>query len=76
LIAEAPDRPGTRDLANIEDGLRAFPVWLAARRRRASRHVIFYVCRGDEVFVVRILHDAMDAARHLRTPADNSGAPE
>lgn len=32
---------------------------------RCQRHVIFYVKDGDGIFVVRVLHTAMDFVRHL-----------
>ncbi len=45
-------------------GVRGRPIGKPARR---ARHVIFYRVRSDAVVeVVRVLHDAMDFARHLR----------
>jgi toxin ParE1/3/4 len=39
------------------------------RRSLVGSHVVFYrVGSPDEVFVLRILHQSMDAGRHLRSP--------
>ncbi len=32
---------------------------------RAGRHLIFYETQNETVYVLRILHDSMDYARHL-----------
>lgn len=34
---------------------------------RHARHMIYYLIEDAGIFVVRILHDAMDAPRHLET---------
>jgi toxin ParE1/3/4 len=39
---------------------------------RHARHMIFYVPEKTGVFIVRILHDAMDAPRHI-DPKDEGG---
>jgi toxin ParE1/3/4 len=70
MIAEFPDRPGSMDRQELAAGLRSFHLELAARRRGAASHVIFYL-RGrldDEsegIIVIRVLHDAMLPALHL-----------
>jgi len=33
--------------------------------KRVNRHVIFYTFTDEELRVMRVLHDAMDAGRHL-----------
>jgi toxin ParE1/3/4 len=35
------------------------------RRHRVSRHVVYYRLESATVIVVRVLHERMDAARHL-----------
>ncbi|OYX39476.1 MULTISPECIES: type II toxin-antitoxin system RelE/ParE family toxin [unclassified Sphingomonas] len=37
----------------------------SVRSMACQRHRIFYVIEGDAVVIRRILHSAMDAARHL-----------
>ena len=32
-----------------------------------ARHVVYYLIEDGGIFVVRVLHDAMDAPRHLST---------
>ena len=36
-----------------------------ARCLRSGRHLIFYTIGGGRVLVMRVLHDAMDAPRHV-----------
>jgi len=64
-IAREPERIGTIDRRDIAEGFRAFPVWIAARRRGASPHILFYVREGDGIAILRILHAAMDPTQHL-----------
>jgi len=40
-------------------------IRLGYRRRRVERHMIYFRVTNDGITVVRILHDRMDAARHL-----------
>ncbi len=35
------------------------------RRFEYGRHIIFYRNRKSDIFILRILHDSMDAKRHL-----------
>lgn len=55
-LAEKP-RMG-RDTSALYDGL---------LRHHHARHVVYYLIEDDGIFVVRVLHDAMDAPRHLST---------
>jgi toxin ParE1/3/4 len=58
-----PDVPGSVPRNEIRPGLRTLHV---ARHGRRGRHFIMYRAADDHVIeVVRILHDAMDLARHL-----------
>lgn len=34
----------------------------------AGKHLIYYYIEGETIYVVRILHERMDAARHLDEP--------
>lgn len=66
MIAERPDRPGSRPRDELQPGVRSFHVELAAGRRGAASHVLYYVASaGDQpVQILRVLHDAMEPARH------------
>ena len=35
------------------------------RRYEYRSHVVFYVPRDDDMFIVRVLHESMDVRRHL-----------
>lgn len=34
-------------------------------RFQYKQHTIFFLCRGEDIFIVRVLHHSMDVARHL-----------
>ena len=36
------------------------------QRHEYERHIIFYRKRESDIFIIRILHDRMDAKRHLQ----------
>jgi toxin ParE1/3/4 len=72
-ISANPLRLGSRTLPGIlAENVRIYP--LAASRRksvppvREPRHLIVYRTTEDAIEVGRILHDAMDLARHLPVP--------
>ena len=63
LLENGPDVPGSAARDEIMNGLRTLHV---ARQGRRGRHFIMYRAANDQVIeVVRILHDAMDLARHI-----------
>lgn len=69
-IMRAPTGPGTRDRANLVRGVRSLHLRDAREARAASRvnapvHVIFYRVGIDRIDVVRVLHERMEASRHL-----------
>lgn len=39
-------------------------------RYEHARHVVFYTIEGDGIFVLRILHHAMDLGRHIDADGD------
>lgn len=65
-LTAGPTIPGAKPVVDLPLGLLTLHI---ARRRRKGLHVIvFRVQRGSDgerIEVVRILHDAMDIARHL-----------
>ncbi len=70
LVAAHPTRPGSRAPDDLGRGIRAFHVELAASRRGAASHVLYYVSTADaganeSVAILRVLHEAMDPRRHL-----------
>ena len=70
LAAVQPDRPGSRSREDLAAGLRSLHVEIAARRRGAAVHVVYYLREppGDEhdaIVVVRVLHERMEPLRHL-----------
>lgn len=61
-----PDAPGVRSREEIGQGYKSLH---AARRGKNARHVILFriLDRGDDrrMYVVRVLHEAMDIARQV-----------
>lgn len=70
MIAEQPRRPGSRARDELAAGLRSFHVELAAGRRGAASHALYYVpgplfALPDAVLILRVLHDAMEPGPHV-----------
>ena len=62
-LTGGPQIPGSVDREEILPGLRTLHV---ARNQRRGRHFIMYRAgAGNVIEVLRILHDAMDLARHV-----------
>lgn len=70
LVADEPKRGGFRGRDELASGLRSFHVELAARRRGAGSHVLYYLRGqlGDEragEIIARVLHERMEPLRHM-----------
>ena len=62
-LTAGPDVPGSTARDDILAGLRTLHV---ARQGRRGRHFVMYRAgQGHVIEVVRIVHDAMDLARHV-----------
>lgn len=73
LAADDPARPGSKDHGDLGPGMRSFPIALAAKRRGASSHVLFYMpdhLTGEGILIVRVLHGSMDPRAHLHVAPD------
>jgi toxin ParE1/3/4 len=67
-LEAGPDILGSIARDEIMPGLRTLHV---ARRSRRGRHFIMYrAATGRVIEILRILHDAMDLARHLPPESD------
>jgi toxin ParE1/3/4 len=65
-LEQGPELLGSKSREDIGEGVRTLHIERSARR---GRHFILYRTDGGTVIeVVRILHDAMDLARHLPSP--------
>ena len=70
LVADEPERPGSRSREDVSPGVRSFHMEVAARRRGAASHIVYYA-QGDMtdgrcgIVILRILHDRMDPTLHL-----------
>jgi len=79
-LAEEPERLGSRLREDLWPGVRSFHVEIAARRRGAASHIVYYARGpmadgGDGVVVLRVLHERMDPVLHLSRSDDGSAAP-
>ncbi len=58
-LAANPNLGIIRD--DVGEGYRSAPV---------GRHLVFYRTTGDDIVVVRVLHESMDVQRHLDLPTE------
>ena len=70
MAAADPLRPGSRARDELGAGVRSFHVELAARRRGAASHPLYYLpadgpSHAGGIVILRILHEAMEPRRHL-----------
>jgi toxin ParE1/3/4 len=70
LVAAEPGRSGSRERGDLGDGVRSFHVELAAQRRGAAAHLLYYVratwSDGSQgVVILRVLHEAMEPRLHV-----------
>jgi toxin ParE1/3/4 len=71
LVAAEPECGGSRRRDDLGPGVRSFHVELAASRRGAACHILYYLRApledGSEgIVIARVLHKSMEPARHLR----------
>jgi toxin ParE1/3/4 len=80
-IAADPARTGSREETQLGPGLRIYHLRLSRDRAKAKfgvvrspRHILLYRSQPKEnvVTVLRVLHDAMDLVRHIRTESPRS----
>lgn len=67
-IATTPLAPTTRAHDTLAAGVRSFPLRvLRGHGVRAPVHVVYYRVSADFIDVLRVLHERMEPAAHLRT---------
>jgi toxin ParE1/3/4 len=71
-VAAQPDRPGGAERQELGANVRSWHLSLSRERARTQtgivrnpRHFLIYRTESDTVVVGRILHDAMELARHI-----------
>lgn len=69
-ICENPQRPASKAREEIGVGVRSFHLQFAAKRQGGASHVVYYRISatndgGDELLVLRVLPDRMDARRRV-----------
>jgi toxin ParE1/3/4 len=67
MVAEEPERLGSRRRDDLAAGVRSFHIELAAWRRGGASHVVYYLRDDgrDGGIVARLLHERMEPLRHL-----------
>ncbi len=70
-IAADPSRPGVREYPELGDGICSWHIALSrhhvgtdAHPITKPRHLLFFRESGNEVQILRVLHEAMDLTRH------------
>ncbi len=48
-------------------------LWSGLLCHRHGRHIVFYMAEDRDIFVVRVLHDAMDIPRHVIPEEGSNG---
>lgn len=81
MVAEEPDHRGSIDRSEIAPGVRLFHLALAAGRRGAAAHCLYYTVRpGPEgarvVIVLRVLHESMEPGRRVMRTLRDGGATD
>lgn len=65
-VAGDPDRPGSHPREELCAGVRSYHIELAAGRRGAASHRVYYMADGgDGIVVLRVLHERMDPLLHV-----------
>lgn len=71
-IAAQPDRAGSIERPELGVGVRSWHLRLSRERARTEtgivrrpRHFLIYRAEGEWIVIGRVLHDAMELARHL-----------
>jgi toxin ParE1/3/4 len=76
-VAADPEGPSTTDRADLVTGIRSFHIRLSRDESREAPvanpvHVIFYrVTEPGIVEIVRVLHERMEASRHIGAARDD-----
>jgi toxin ParE1/3/4 len=66
MLATEPCHVGSRPRDDVLPNMRSFHVEYAANRRGAAAHVLYYRVEPDgRIVILRLLHQAMDPARHF-----------
>ncbi len=75
-ISSQPDRVGNISRPELGEGVRSWHLHLSRERARTEtgavrrpRHFLIYRLEGDLVVIGRVLHDAMELARHIDSEA-------
>jgi toxin ParE1/3/4 len=77
-LAENPDRPGVRSIADVRPGYWIYPLRFSRRQERRTlvarpRHLLAFCRYDDEVLVIaRLFHERQVLERHLgRAPSED-----
>jgi toxin ParE1/3/4 len=72
MLLENPHRPSSQSRHELGKDVRSFHLALAAGRRRGASHVVYYLCREQELIVLRVLGDEMEPRSRIRKALTSS----
>ena len=75
MVAHSPLRPGSRARDELGEGVRSFHVEIAAARRGAASHILFYAVGAMEdgstgAIILRVLWEGMEPGPHVALGLD------
>lgn len=75
-VVDDPERPGSREVAELSEPMRSYHIKLSRGRAPAPvkrpRHFLLYrVHNGERLEIVRVLHDRMEPSRHTEPRQDD-----
>jgi toxin ParE1/3/4 len=76
MLGESPMRPGSRAREELREGVRSFHLELAAGRRGAASHVLYYVVGPMEdgtsgAVIIRVLWEGMEPGPRVAIGLDD-----
>jgi toxin ParE1/3/4 len=72
MLLDNPQRPSSQSRDELGEDVRSFHLALAAGRRRGASHVVYYLCREQELIVLRVLGDEMEPRSRIRKALTSS----
>ena len=73
MVGDDPMRPGSRPRDELGEGVRSFHVEIAARRRGAASHILYYIPGDPGALILRVLWEGMEPKPRVAGGLDEIG---